>query len=101
MTPEKIQAEAKRAVDAAFKESGGPAALHEAKLRPVALVPGAAPGHREDALKLLTILAPDAKRLRQDLLRVGEVSSGVNKTAGRLPPHRPERAELPHSVRQT
>jgi hypothetical protein len=34
-------------------------------------------------------------------LRVGEVSTAANETAGCLPPHRPERAELPHSVPQT
>jgi len=34
-------------------------------------------------------------------LRVGEVSSAIGRTAGCLPPHRPERAELPHSVPQT
>jgi len=35
------------------------------------------------------------------ILRVGEVSSSARGTAGCLPPHRPERAELPHSVPQT
>jgi len=33
--------------------------------------------------------------------RVEEVSSAVGETAGCLPPHRPERAGLPHSVPQT
>jgi putative ABC transport system ATP-binding protein len=33
--------------------------------------------------------------------RVGEVSAAANGTGGCLPPHRPERAELPHSVPQT
>jgi len=40
----------------------------------------------------------DHVRLRQCALRVGEVSSSARGTAGCLPPHRPERAELPHSV---
>jgi hypothetical protein len=34
-------------------------------------------------------------------LRVGEADPAVRATAGSLPPHRPERAELPHSVRRT
>lgn len=34
-------------------------------------------------------------------LRVEEVSRPIAGTAGCLPPHRPERAELPHSVPQT
>jgi hypothetical protein len=42
-----------------------------------------------------------AQRSGLDSLRVGEVSSSVGRTAGCLPPHRPERAELPHSVPQT
>jgi tetratricopeptide (TPR) repeat protein len=70
MTPEKIKSEAKRAVDSAFEASGGPAALFEAKLRPIVFDSYAPLTHREQSLRLLTIFATNAKQLRGELLRV-------------------------------
>lgn len=69
--PAKVETIAEQAVNAEVAKSGGLTAVLARRLRPIALGDEPAPpSQREQALRLMTIFAPDQKQLRADLIEI-------------------------------